>query len=100
MKRLLLILLFISSPCLAMDRIGPVFQMTPQSPKEYYGQTNDRVYVSGAKQESRYYVEPVKESAEMYPPLPKRQKADVMSSSCVEFNGECQESKYFSATVK
>jgi hypothetical protein len=60
MKTIIILLLFIS-PCLAMDRIGPTFQMTPQSPKEYYGQTNDKVYVSGAKQESRYYIEPKKE---------------------------------------
>jgi hypothetical protein len=54
-----------------MDSIGPVFQMTPQSPKEYSGQIDDRVYVSGAKQESRYYIEPKKEKHVCLP------KADV-----------------------
>jgi hypothetical protein len=44
-----------------MDSIGPVFQMTPQSKLEYDGQKDDRVYVSTARQESRYYIEPKKE---------------------------------------
>ena len=51
---LLLTLLFISSPCFAMDTIGPVFPSTPEFRPEYSGQMNERVYVSKAARESRY----------------------------------------------
>jgi len=103
---LTLILALASTGSWAIDSIGPVFQNVPEFKAEYYGQKdrysvallqNDpEVLVAKAQHESRQLEYQIKES--VITPIVQESNG-ITVSSCVEYNGRCQQSKEFTATI-